>query len=74
MASSLSQLRSAVECARHESDHHLRLVCEVLARGVTRCCRGNAGEGAEALRVVATERVGDEKNCIATCVKEDRRS
>jgi hypothetical protein len=72
MVSSTSQLRSAIECARHESDH-LRLVCEVLARGVIRCRQGKAGESAEALRVVATESVGDENNRIATCVEEDGR-
>jgi len=43
----------------------LRLVCEVLARGVIRYRRGNAGEVAKTLRCATAEKLGDESACIA---------
>lgn len=73
MASSSSQLTSANECVRHEINR-LRLVCEVLARGVIRCRHGNAaGEFAKTVRCMMTESAGDEEACTADCIEEDER-
>jgi hypothetical protein len=69
MASSSSQLRSASERVGNEINR-LRHVCEVLARGVIRCRRGNAGEGAKTRRCVP-ENAGCEPTCTAGYVEED---
>lgn len=68
MTSSSSQRRLANECAGYEIER-LRLACEVLARGVIRCRRGNAGEGAKTLRCVA-EKAGCEQTCTTARVEE----
>jgi hypothetical protein len=71
MVSSSSQLRSAIEWVGPEIKRR-RHVCEVLARGVMRCRRGNAGEGAKTLRCVAESAVSGQ-TCPADCVEEDQR-
>jgi len=71
MVSSTSQLRWENECMGLEIDH-LRLVCEILARGVIRHRRGNAGEVAKALRSAVKEIAGDESACIAECLDEEK--
>jgi len=71
MVSSLSELRSENECMGLEIDR-LRLVCEILARGVIRYRRGNAGEVAKTLWCAAAEKVGDESACTADCLEEDQ--
>jgi hypothetical protein len=71
MVSSSSQLRSAIEWVGPEIKRR-RHVCEVLARGVMRCRRGNAGEGAKTRRCVS-ENTGCEPTCTAGNVEEDQR-
>jgi len=50
----------------------LRLVCEILARGVIRYRRGNSGEVGKSLRCAAKEIAGDELACIAECLDEEK--
>ncbi len=51
----------------------LRLVCEILARGVVRYRRGNAGEVAKTLRCEVKEIAGDADARTLACIGEDQR-